>query len=46
MTLKEFINFCEDHPSIKGRESEFQLAVRKHDKNQLTCYTTVPIDRI
>jgi len=46
MTLKDLLNFCENHPSIKGKESELQLTVRKHDKNQLTCYTTVPIDRI
>ena len=46
MTLKEFLNFCELHPQIKGREDTLELTVRKHDKNQLTCYTTVPIDRI
>lgn len=46
MTLKDLLNFCENHPSLKGKESELQLTVRKHDKNQLTCYTTVPIDRI
>jgi hypothetical protein len=46
MTLKEFLNFCELHPQIKGKESVLELTVRKHDKNQLTCYTTVPIDRV
>lgn len=46
MTLTEFLNFCELHPQIKGKEDALELTVRKHDKNQLTCYTTVPIDRV
>jgi len=46
MTLNDFLNFCELHPQIKGREDALELTVRKHDKNQLTCYTTVPIDRV
>lgn len=45
MTLKEFIEFCQ-RPRIKDNMDKLQLTVRKHDKNQLTCYTTVPIDRI
>lgn len=46
MTLKEFLNFCELHPQIKGKEDALELTIRKHDKNQLTCYTTVPIERV
>ncbi len=46
MTLKDLFNLCENHPSIKGKEDALELAVRKHDKNQLSCYTTVPIDRV
>lgn len=45
MTLKEFIEFCQ-RPRIKDNMDNLQLTVRKHDKNQLTCYTTVPIERV
>ena len=39
MTVGEFIE------KAKGHE-DCELVVRKHDKWQLTCHTTVPVERV
>jgi len=44
MTVDEFIAGIEELKQYYRDIGEYSITVHKHDKNQLSCFTTVPVE--